>query len=53
MKIEVLLKRALNSEFLSVDEGLLLYEKAQTSDLVFVANELRKQKTGNNNVFKR
>ncbi len=50
MKIETLLQRALNSEFLSVDEGLLLYEKAQTADLMFVANELRKQKTENSNI---
>ena len=50
MKIEALLQRALNLEFLSVDEGLLLYEKAQTADLIYVANELRKQKTGNSNI---
>lgn len=50
MRIEKLLERALNLEFLTVDEGLFLYEQAPMADLMFVANTLRKQKTGNNNV---
>ncbi len=38
-----LLQRALNHEFLSVDEGLSLYENAPLSDLIYTANELRKK----------
>lgn len=41
MKIEELLSKALHKEFLSADEGLELFEKAQTPDLMWVANELR------------
>lgn len=37
-----LLKRALNFEFLSLEEGLYLYNNAATADLAFTANELRK-----------
>ncbi len=50
MYIEKLLVRALNSEFLTIDEGLFLYEQVPASELIFVANELRKQKTGNSNI---
>ncbi len=50
MNIEKLLKRALNSEFLTTEEGLFLYEQVPTAELVFVADELRKQKTDNSNV---
>lgn len=37
-----LLKRALNFEFLSIEEGVFLFKNAATADLMFVANELRK-----------
>lgn len=37
-----LLKRALNFEFLSQEEGVFLFKNAATADLMFVANELRK-----------
>ncbi|WP_028297593.1 cyclic dehypoxanthinyl futalosine synthase [Olivibacter sitiensis] len=37
-----LLKRALNFDFLSKEEGIFLYHNASTADLSFVANELRK-----------
>lgn len=37
-----LLQRALNFEFLSKAEGIFLYNNASTSELTFVANELRK-----------
>lgn len=42
MNVEVLLKRALNFEFLSAEEGVFLFRNAPTADLAFVANELRK-----------
>src|SRR3972149_6680899 len=37
-----LLQRALNFEFLSIEEGVFLFKNAATADLIFVANELRK-----------
>ena len=42
MKINQLLRRALNFEFLSADEGVFLFENAPVSELMYVANELRK-----------
>ena len=42
MDVAELYKKALNFEFLSVDEGLELFEKAPLNDLSFIANELRK-----------
>ncbi len=42
MKIDQLLKRALNFEFLSAEEGVFLFENAPISKLMYVANELRK-----------
>ncbi len=42
MNINDLLKRAINFEFLSADEGVFLFKNAATADLIFVANELRK-----------
>ncbi len=47
MTIDSLLKRALNSEFLSIEEGVFLFETAPTAELAFVGNELRKQKKNN------
>lgn len=44
MNTAELLKRALNREFLSAEEGVFLFENAPTSELMFVGNELRKQK---------
>lgn len=41
MNVQTLLKRAQNLEFLSIDEGMFLYENASTSELMFVANEIR------------
>lgn len=43
MNIDILYKKALNSEFLSIDEGLFLYENAPTAELTFIGNELRKK----------
>jgi cyclic dehypoxanthinyl futalosine synthase len=37
-----LLKKALNFEFLTIDEGVFLFENAALADLMYVANELRK-----------
>lgn len=42
MTIDSLLKRALNFEFLSQEEGVFLFKNAPTAELIFVANELRK-----------
>lgn len=49
MNVQSLLKRALNLEFLTIEEGVFLYEQAPTSELMFVANEIRKIKKGNSN----
>src|ERR1700754_1002656 len=38
-----LLQRALNFDFLNIEEGVHLYHHAPTSELMFVANELRKK----------
>ena len=43
MDLSALYKKALDFEFLSVDEGLELFEKAPLNDLSFIANELRKK----------
>lgn len=42
MTVDSLLNRALNFEFLSIEEGVFLFENAPSADLIFVANELRK-----------
>lgn len=42
MEVNNLLKRALNFEFLSKEEGIFLYHHAPTSELMHVADELRK-----------
>jgi cyclic dehypoxanthinyl futalosine synthase len=43
MQIDVLLERALQFEFLSVEEGMFLFEHAGLSELMFVGDELRKK----------
>lgn len=43
MKLEELYQRALDKEFLSVEEGMFLFENAPLADLMQVANELRKK----------
>ena len=50
MKIDSLLDRALNLEFLSAEEGVFLFQQAPTSALMFTANELRKLKRPDNKV---
>ena len=42
MNIDALLQRALAFEFLSAEEGQYLFENTPTTDLMYVANELRK-----------
>lgn len=42
MKVDNLLERAINFEFLTKEEGMFLYENASTPELMYVANELRK-----------
>lgn len=42
MNVTNLLARALNFDFLSIEEGVFLYENAPTSQLMFVGNELKK-----------
>ncbi len=43
MTNELLYQKALNLEFLTVEEGLQLYTTAATPDLMFIANEIRKK----------
>lgn len=51
MNIDSLLKHAQNFEFLSIEEGVFLFENAPISKLMYVANELRKiQKKGSENI---
>lgn len=47
MKIDTILKKALNLEFLSLEEGVFLFENAPTTELMFVANEIRNIKKNN------
>jgi cyclic dehypoxanthinyl futalosine synthase len=47
MNVQSLLKRAQNLEFLSIEEGMFLYENAATTELMFVANEIRNIKKNN------
>ena len=42
MNSDLLLKRALEFDFLSVEEGKFLFENVPTTELMYVANELRK-----------
>jgi cyclic dehypoxanthinyl futalosine synthase len=50
MQSNKLLERALNFEFLSAKEGQQLFEKASTTELMFVANEMRKKLHPDNKV---
>jgi cyclic dehypoxanthinyl futalosine synthase len=49
MNVDALLARALKFEFLTIEEGVFLFENAPTAELVFVANELRKIQKKNSN----
>ena len=50
METQKLLDRALRFDFLKAKEGLFLFENAATSDLMFVANELRNKQVPSNKV---
>ncbi len=50
MNIESLLTRALNFEFLSIEEGMFLFKHAPLAELTYVANELRKIQKPDNKV---
>jgi cyclic dehypoxanthinyl futalosine synthase len=51
MTVNALLSRALKLDFLSIEEGMFLYEHAPTADLVCVGHELRNiHKKGSNKV---
>ncbi len=50
METQKLLDRAINFESLSAKEGVFLFENAATTDLMFVANELRKKQVPSNKV---
>ena len=43
MTLDGLYQRALNLEFLEIEEGIKLFEEAPLADLMFIANELRKK----------
>ncbi|MDA3779474.1 MAG: dehypoxanthine futalosine cyclase [Bacteroidales bacterium] len=43
MKLDTLYKKAENLEFLNLNEGLTLYNNAPLSELIFLANNLRKK----------
>ena len=43
MELTHILSKALNFEFLSVEEGIFLFENAPLTELMYVANELRKK----------
>ncbi len=49
MTVDSLLYRALKFDFLSIDEGVFLFENAPVSELIFVGNELRKIQKKNSN----
>lgn len=49
MNTEKLYNKALNKEFLTIEEGLFLYETATTSELMAIGNELRLQSQSGSN----
>src|SRR5580704_1776664 len=50
MVLQELYKRALEFEFLTIEEGVFLFENAPLAELMFVANELRKKQVPYNKV---
>lgn len=50
MNSDKLLKRALELDFLTIEEGVFLFENVPTAELMFVGNELRKKKKPGNTV---
>lgn len=49
MQTAQLLEKALQSKFLTAEEGIFLFKNAPTAELMLVANELRKEKKNNSN----
>ncbi len=49
-KISDLLQKALRLEFLSAEEGLFLFEKAATAELMYVGNAIKQHHVPHNNV---
>ena len=49
-KLNTLYKQALNQEFLSVEDGVYLFENAPLTELMHVANELRKKQVAHGKV---
>lgn len=49
-KVNDLLQKGLNREFLSIEEGVFLFEQAPTADLMYVGNALRQYHVPNNTV---
>ena len=45
MNVNILLQRALTGEFLSAEEGVFLFKNAPLSELMYVGNEMRLQRT--------
>ena len=43
MQLDELYKKALDFGYLTVEEGMFLFEKAPLNELSFIANELRKK----------
>jgi cyclic dehypoxanthinyl futalosine synthase len=50
MNVNELYQKALNFEFLSVEEGVYLFENAALTELMYVADELRKKQVPHNKV---
>lgn len=50
MDKNILLEKALNKNFLSIEEGVFLFENASTSELIYVGNELKKISKPDNKV---
>jgi cyclic dehypoxanthinyl futalosine synthase len=50
MNLNDLYKKALNFEFLSIEEGVYLFENAPLTELMYVADELRKKQVPHNKV---
>ena len=50
MNVSKLLNKALDLQDLSIEEGVFLFENASTTELMGVANTIRKRKIPNNKV---
>jgi len=50
MNLNDLYQKALNFEFLSVEEGVYLFDNAPLTELMYVADELRKKQVPHNKV---